>query len=430
MDLPNIVVLVIDCGRPDHFSCYGYHRPTTPFIDNLADEGIVFEKAFTVDTATPLSHFALMSGQKDWGGRAWLGDANVSQKLVFFYRRVLRRLRLTDFVGGYDHQRHSLLNILNSLGYTTVGLSANKLVSPQTLKPFDGFQSFPEEELFQGVEDDPIVADRLKSYKITDNLANRLAVHITADRVLNLAVKTLDQNNPNLARPFFLFMNFMDCHDPYLVHADYKHDFGFIPNSDFNGDLRNRFQNVPNSMERSSRWLFTQDLDSATVDMLRWNYDRCLGYVDSQVGELVKKLKARGAYENTIFFILADHGEHLGEDGRFAHSMGPSELQLHIPLIVSGANHVPGGERVSRQVNIVDVRPTIFDLLNVEDSFEHRSGQSLLDDLSPGSSDHWEKPDSQIVDRRKSLTGRDMDAAISDEQDILDKRLRDLGYLD
>jgi arylsulfatase A-like enzyme len=423
---PNIVVLVIDCGRWDRFSTYGHYRPTTPNIDRLASQGLVFEQAYSVDTATPLSHFALMSGQQDWNGRAWLNGATIIEKTSFLIRRAMRRLGLTDYVAGFDEKRHSLIGLLREAGYFTLGVSANHLVSPKTMQAYSGFEKFPEEELNDGLFDDPQIAKRLKQYKVEDSKANRQAVYLTADRVLTKARNSLVQHNPNFERPFFLFANLMDCHDPYLVNEDVKDDFGFKPNSDFNGDLRNRELPKQKTNGEAYRWTDSEDLDPQTVDLLRWNYDRCLNYIDQQVGALWAFLEEQGQAEETVFIITADHGEQLGENGFFTHSQQATEFQTHIPMILSGSKYMLEGQRITNSASLVDIRPSILDLLGIDDPFEHRSGQSLF-----GKREN-ENPIGLNGPRNKeqALFGSERDEVSEAELAVLEERLRDLGYLD
>jgi arylsulfatase A-like enzyme len=427
---PNIVLLVIDCGRPDRFSTYGHYRPTTPNIDKLAANGVQFDNAYTVDTASPLSHFALMSGQRDWAGRAWLQNASLGSKTTFFFRRILRRLGLSKNMGGYDPKQHSLLKMLKENGYYSLGLSANQLVSPQTLKAYAGFDSFPEDELFAGLDSNPEIKKKLKSYGVVDSKANRQAVYLTADRIMGMVKEKIEKGNPGMQKPFFLFMNVMDCHDPYLVNEQYKEDFGFIPNSKFNSDLRNRSEVKSGKGEETEHWTNTKDLDAATVDLLRWKYDRCLGFIDGQVGKMVRWLKDKGQMENTIFFVLSDHAEQLGEHGYFTHSMAPSEEQMHIPMIVSGESFVKAGQRRNEAVSIVDVRPTIFDLLGVKDNFKHRSGQSLFNgNRKVRSARTWQNQRS-VNERSSKLMGEDRVEVSDNELQVMEARLRDLGYMD
>ncbi len=424
---PNIVLIVIDSCRADRFSTYGHYRPTTPHIDELATNGLLFENAYSIDTATPLSHFALMSGQRDWNGRAWLEHASLGQRMTFLFRRVLRRLGLTDYVGGYDEQRHSLLKTLRSAGYFTLGISANHLVSPQTMPAYKGFDAYPEEKLSEGLFDDPWIKKRLKAFKVADTRANRQAVYFTADRVFNLAQESLQAENPEFEQPFFLFVNLMDCHDPYLVHSDYIEDFGFKPNSDFNGDLRNRSIPASKPTGETFRWTDSLDLDPQTVDLLRWNYDRCLGYADQQIGAFRGFLATMGQVENTVFIITADHGEQLGEHGFFTHSQNPTEQQTHIPLVVSGPQFVQSGHRIAERVSLVDIRPSVFDLIGIDDPFEHHSGSSLF---KLGAR---QKASGSMVgnrDREDALLGKSRDKVTDKELALMEARLRDLGYMD
>lgn len=417
---PNIALLVIDCGRADHFSAYGYDRPTTPFMDGLAARGRLYRNAFSVATSTPLSHYALMSGQADWGGRAWLGGASLGARLGYYARRALRLLGLTDYVGGYDHARHSLLGLLKGAGYRSFGISANPLITPEAMPPYQGFDRYLNEELFAGV-DSAEVKKKLKAYKLADTVANRNAVHATADRVLDIAWEHIQSEALVAGAPFFFFANLMDCHDPYLVHPSVREDFGFKPTSKFNGDLRNRSGMQEAGGERTAAWTDVSDLSEADIDLLRWNYDRCLRFVDIQVSKFAQRLADSGALEDTIFIVLADHSELLGEGGRFTHSMPEREELLRIPLILAGPGLQPGD--FEHPVSITDIRPTILDLLAIPDAFTHRAGYSLLGSAKGRqSAGATHTKEAELGLKRRGLSAK--------EEALLEQRLRELGYLD
>ena len=417
---PNIALLVIDCGRPDHFSGYGYYRQTTPFMDGLAARGRLYRNAFSVATSTPLSHFALMSGQADWGGRAWLQDADANARFLYYARRALRLLGLTNYVGGYDHARHSLLALLNRAGYRSFGISANPLITPEAMRPYQGFDHYLNDELFAGM-DSPEVKKQIKAHKLADTTANRNAVHLSADRVFDIAWNHIESAALEAGAPFFLFANLMDCHDPYLVHPSLEEDFGFKPTSSFNGDLRNRLSAKEPASQRTSAWTDTSDLNPADIDLLRWNYDRCLRFIDDQVAHFSQRLADSGALGDTVFIILADHSELLGEGGRFTHSMPEREELLHIPLILAGPGLPPGD--FGHPVSITDIRPTILDLLGLRDPFSHRSGRSLLGSQQANrAAVPTQTKQAELGLERKGLSAQ--------EEALLEQRLRDLGYLE
>lgn len=424
---PNIVLLVIDAARADHFSTYGYYRPTTPTIDRLAREGLVYENAYTIDTASPLAHFALLSGQEDWSGRAWLQRAGLGRRVEFLARRVARRLKLTDYVGGYDHSRHSLLALLRQQGYYTAGASANLLVSPKTLQPYDGFDEFAENRLLEGLATDSQIPARLAHYGVADTSPNRQAVYFTAERIFSLADAAASAAHAR-NQPFFVFMNVLDCHDPYLPHPDQQESFGFVSQSDFNGDLRNR----PAALRAQAEgvlhaWTHTHDLRPAEIDLLRWNYDRCLNYVDQQLDQFIQQLEARQQAEDTVFIVLADHGELLGERGRIGHSLEPSPEQMRIPLVVSGRRYIQSGLRIEAPVRIVDVRPSLIELLNAKDPFVHCSGQSLF---APARRRMAVAATAHNTDRQAALMGGQRAQVSNAELEVMEERLRNLGYLD
>ncbi|HWR52684.1 MAG TPA: sulfatase-like hydrolase/transferase [Bryobacteraceae bacterium] len=90
-------------------------------------------------------------------------------------------------------------------------------------------------------------------------------------------------------------------------------------------------------------------------------YDGEVAYTDRELGRLVAAVDRKAA-KNTIFVVLADHGESLGEHGEYSHGVFLYDATLHIPLIIKGAG-IPAGVRVKQQVRTIDVMPTIMDLL-------------------------------------------------------------------
>ena len=86
--------------------------------------------------------------------------------------------------------------------------------------------------------------------------------------------------------------------------------------------------------------------------------------MDQCVGEVLQKLKDLGLYDSTLIVVMGDHGEGLGEHGEMEHGYYLYQSTTRVPLIIR-APGVPGGERVSQVVNLVDVMPTILGYLNV-----------------------------------------------------------------
>lgn len=126
-------------------------------------------------------------------------------------------------------------------------------------------------------------------------------------------------------RPFFMFVNYMDAHLPYGTPA---------------------------------HWVAKFKGDSGVVD----RYDAALARLDHAVGELVDSLTVRGAMDNTILIITADHGEHLGDHGMDDHANSLYSQLLHVPLVVVQPSGAAAGTRVDAAVSLIDLAPTILDL--------------------------------------------------------------------
>lgn len=112
----------------------------------------------------------------------------------------------------------------------------------------------------------------------------------------------------------------------------------------------------------------------------RFKKDLYLGeiaYMDEYVGKVVKELKNRGLYDNTIIFIVGDHGEDKGEHKEYGHGMFCYDNVLRVPLIVVNSRLMTGGKRIKESVFLIDIFPTIADLFHIKTE-KSIQGKSLL----------------------------------------------------
>jgi arylsulfatase A-like enzyme len=133
-------------------------------------------------------------------------------------------------------------------------------------------------------------------------------------------------------RPFFLFVHFMDPHDPYFVHP-------------FNGEgyARVALPNPPPEM----------------ADKLRQLYDGGITYLDAHLGTFLAELKRRGLYDSTMVVLTADHGEEFHEHGGWWHGTTLYDEQTHVPLLVKPAR-ARGAHVVEDLVTSLDIAPSIL----------------------------------------------------------------------
>jgi arylsulfatase A-like enzyme len=298
----NVVLLVLDAARAQQLGCYGYGRATTPEIDRIAAEGVVFERAFTPAVYT----LGAMSS-------VWTSLYPDRHHATVSYADPLPRDRLT------------LAETLGAREVPTAGFVANAVAGP--VHGFDrGFSEFHE------------------VYRMFEDLGSRGA---SFDRVLPPWLKK------HQAERFFLYAHYREPHFPYDPGPPFDTQFG----ADAPLTVLQRRDKAWYTDVNQGRVAPTPDEIAHLVRL----YDGNLAYVDRQVGALRRALEQQGLWDRTVLIVTADHGEQLHEKGYVSHSAQVYEQSTRVPLIV----RVPGGPRglrVGHLVDHLDLAPTILDL--------------------------------------------------------------------
>lgn len=315
----NVVLIVLDTVRARNLSCYGYARQTTPHLDRLADESVVYENAFTTSSWSLPAHASLFTG-----------------------------LYPTQH-GADDHYKYlkpvhrTLAEHLRAQGYRTVGICYNPYVGPAT--GLDrGFEQFT-------------LRGRSRS-KLFEWQVRQLAgkVRRTADAgarfVIEHARRAL-QDFASWERPFFLFCHYNECHTPYRYPNAFKKYLGSVTPRAVAQVNQNPWRLLANPALMNAH-----DFEITTA-----LYDGALKYLDTQVSQVLRQLRALDLYDRTMVIITADHGENLGEHGRIGHQYCLYDTLLHVPLIVKYPKRGVAPARIREPVSLVDVVPTILELL-------------------------------------------------------------------
>jgi arylsulfatase A-like enzyme len=343
---PNVLVILADTLRADHLSGYGYARPTSPNIDRIAREGVLFEQAFSASSWTAPSHASLLTGL--YPARHGVG---------------LRRPTTLQ-----DGRFPTLPEALHARGYRTAAFSANLFWFTRTNGFGRGFIRF--EDYFQSIPDMAVrtIYGRgiemlvFRPLGFQDIPARRRASDI------NRALFHWLDRDPD--KPFFAFLNYMDTHDPYLPPPPYRGRFSTSANP--GGLINERIGLADVRLTPAQR--------QGEVDA----YDGAITYLDEHIGRLVEQLRARA--DTTIVVITADHGESFGEHGLFAHANSLFSPELHVPLIFASPGHIPREVRVARPVTNVDVAATVMDLVGARPGVLPGVPLRRL----------WEKPDAAL----------------------------------
>jgi arylsulfatase A-like enzyme len=348
----NVVFVLVDTLRADHVGCHGYERDTTPFLDRLAGEGVRFanhrsQASWTLSSVSsiltstyPFRHGLLHpSGRRPLPADAW-----------------------------------TLAEILQArAGYATAAFVANGIVVRETGldQGFDTFEVIPLRH--EG-------SDR-------------------AELVNAAALPWLREHADG--GPFFLYLHYMDPHDPYDDPAGYRRRY----DPDFEGELRGRIQPVFDRMKDNEDW----SVDERELRNLVARYDGEIRYVDEKIGEMLEEIDRLGLRDRTVVVVTSDHGEQFLEHGSLKHATSVYDEEIRVPLVIRHPGMPRRGVIVPDPVEAVDVMPTLLELLDLA-PVDPLDGRSLVPLLRGGAlsaksvyaetSHGWEWEGRRVVDEK------------------------------
>ena len=340
---PNVLIIIVDTLRADHLSPYGYSRETSPFINQLAQQGVVFDNAISPSSWTLPAHASILTGLYP--------HANGVGEDVDVLSGSLPTL------GAAMRQR----------GYRTGAFSANFEFFCRRYGFLPGFSHFEDfEQSIGGV---------LEKTPITHTIFLTLSQITGGDQYAYLGIK----NAPNAEtindnafawimrghRPFFAVLNYFDVHQPVLPPEPYLHMYTT------NGDARKQSLYFEHDCEFETE-VSCESERPVFVD----TYDGAVRYVDQNIQNLLSQLNARGILQNTIVVFTSDHGQELGDHGLYGHGKSLFWGEIHVPLIIWKPGLVPASVHVQAPVTTIDLPATILDL-TAPGSTHTMPGQSL-----------------------------------------------------
>ena len=348
---PNIILLVMDAGRADHLSCYGYNRPTTPNLARIAAQGTVFENAISAAVWTVPSHASLFTGMY-LSGHGLRG----------------RNLKLRQDLP-------TMASFLGANGYDTLALTANALIGHATGLA-RGFVELKDiRNVFQG--------ERLTGWQKKANaLYRRLyygrnphqsSWYDSGAWRLNFDMQRWirRQQRENGERPFFIFANYMEPHLRYDPPRAFRQQY-------LSAAQEKRWQQV-----NQNAWKYMSgeaQMSADDWDILTRLYDAELAYLDGRLGQLYDFLRQNQLLDDTLLIITSDHGENLGDHQMMDHQYCVYDTLARLPLIVHYPARFAAGVRRQDLVQSVDLLPTFAELAGAADDSALRrvQGQSLL----------------------------------------------------
>lgn len=329
----SVVLVSIDTLRADHLGAYGYPRATSPKLDALARESLLFERAYAQAPATAPSHMTLLTGV--------LPSVH---RVISWHSGIERTL---------SDSLPTLATLLQRAGYRTGAHTGGGNVDAAFGfdQGFDSFSAVPWGDL---------------------ELAGRTLAELARSAH---------------GKPLFFFAHTYEVHGPYVPPLAYARLFvdpryaGKIVSS--REELVRRAGTDAWDRLHAPFWAPVDRRDPADVRQLVDLYDAGIRRIDDQLERFLDSMRSVGLDRSAILIVTSDHGEEFMEHGGLQHGTRLYEEALHVPLVV----RLPGGASPQRRgevVRLLDVAPTLLRWLGLPVP-EHMQGEVLLRDRAGAS---------------------------------------------
>lgn len=330
--VPNVLLVVLDTVRAQSLSLYGYGKPTSPQLERIAQNAIVFNNAQATSPWTLPSHASMFTGRFPHElSCGWVEPLNAAYP--------------------------TLAEVLTDAGYETAGFVANLDYCNREFGLNRGFILYEDYKASLGemVGDSALAGAIARELlpAIGDNqiLGRKDAASINHDFLSWL-------NRRKASHPFFAFLNYYDAHDPYIPQKEFAREFMTVPSSGV----------VPFNKMDSITPKVTKGLEEA--------YDASIAYLDQQVGLLYDELARKGVLDDTLVIITSDHGEQFGEHQLYSHGNSLYRPLLHIPLMMFLPGQFSNRIALEDEVSLHEIPATVMELLGLQTNFQF-PGKSL-----------------------------------------------------
>jgi arylsulfatase A-like enzyme len=294
----NVILISVDTLRADRLGCYGYGRPTTPFLDRQARAGVLFEDATATSSWTYPSHASMFTGL--YPGRN--GATELEQRM----RPAVASL--AEWLAARGFRAEGVVSSTLFLGYGLErGFEKLEYVEPGGVEPS----------------------------------------HVTAKALEWLAAVERE-------KPFFFLVHYLDPHSDYGALPEFEAPFHEPYEGPATGKSAQLFEHIQGLLR------FTP-ADARHLSNL---YDAGVRQQDAELEKLFAALEREGLLADTLVLLTSDHGEEFLEHGGVMHGLAQYEESVRVPLVLWGPD-LPAGVRVADGVSLVDLMPTVLDVLGL-----------------------------------------------------------------
>ena len=363
---PNFIVLVFDAWSASNTSLYGYPRQTTPFLEKLAEKGIVYHNHYAGGHWTYPGTVSLLTGTLPWRHRGY--------KVGFPYQEAYKTQNIFGMFPDYFRSAYTHNQIADEALLRMIGSISSR--KPRQELYID--EDFWLSKLFEKDYDTASTAWIRAAKKFDDGYANSLFLSRVFDLyndrqqkeyqqdyplgvpvveldnyfLLNTAIDWIAEQAAAFSQPFLGYYHLLPPHDPYRPRREFVNTFkddGYVPTE-------------------KPEHPMTLNLPGNRIPSRRKEYDEFILFVDSEINRLYDMLSANNLLENTWLIITSDHGE-MFERGIMGHLEPTFHNPLvHIPLVI-----LPPGQQeridITTPTSAIDLLPTL----------RHITGKSAAD---------------------------------------------------
>ncbi len=313
---PNIVLVTVDTLRADHCSAYGYARPTTPHLDRLAQDGVLFEAAYAPMATTGPSHASMFTGLAPRSHGLLKNGHPLRQDLT------------------------TLAESLSGRGYQTAAFVSSYVLN-RSFGLSQGFATYDDDF----AEGRPSGRTRVWEGQRVPEEFDRLA-----DQTRSRAVRwLLDNGHLSPGRgtpPFFLWVHLFDPHHPYDPPPEHR--------------------------------LFSPtQIDAGELEVTKAAYDGEVHFADEELGKLVEAFRGAGRLDDTLLIVAGDHGEGLMDHGHMYHGLQLYEEAVRVPLVIHWPKRLRP-HKVREPISLVDLSPSLLALTRQAESSGIRGAANLV----------------------------------------------------
>ncbi len=351
MQKPDVILIMSDQQRADFFAHEGFPLDTMPFLEQIAQQGCRFERAYTPEPICVPARVGILTGRYPKATGVMANLRKPEPCYVTDLPEFLNALGYETALFGKNHSHRSTDNMDVWREYS------------HTSGPKDTAQDVAFDEWMQQVHH--WVATEPNPFPVEAQYPTRIVSDFTGW----LETREAD-------RPYFAWVSFPEPHSPYQVPEPYFSMFPLeqIPVPEV-GKAALEHKNYQWRHQYETIQSFHPELDDVWPRYLA-NYCGMLRLIDDQLQRLFNVLGERGNLENTIVVYVSDHGEFCGDYGLYRKGLALPECSIRIPMILWGPG-VVSATRKECYVSSVDIYPTICEFLGQPIPFGVQ-GRSLL----------------------------------------------------